>query len=191
MVVRAPTPLVTNKIAVGFFEGQKHLGHCPNQFFFVLLLSERQQKDSLHSPDNRLTISSCCTLLPFPFFLSHSRLLPFLLHLIKVRSKPYYSSSFKTPQYSALQNITIVAPFESAEGYRKDPFLVLFYFFKSSTIFLSLFLLPSAAFFTPTTWSFGPASPRHLLPLCTCLLSAPASPRHLLLRWPHKKSLFN
>ena len=55
--------------------------------------------------------------------------------------------------------ITKVAPFESVEVFRKDPFLALYFSLSSSMIFLLLCLLPSAALFKLTIWPFG------LLPL--------------------------
>ena len=70
--------------------------------------------------------------------------------------------------------ITKVAPFESVEVFRKDPFLALYFSFYSLMIFRPLCLLPSAALFTLTIWPFGPLPPR--------------SP----LRWrPHKKLCFD
>ena len=55
--------------------------------------------------------------------------------------------------------ITKVAPFESVEVFRKDPFLALYFSLSSLMIFLLLCLLPSAALFTLTTWPFGPPPP--------------------------------
>ena len=52
--------------------------------------------------------------------------------------------------------ITKVAPFESVEVFRSDPFLALYFSLSSSMIFRLLCLLPSAAFFTLTIWLFGP-----------------------------------
>ena len=70
--------------------------------------------------------------------------------------------------------ITKVAPFESVEVFRKDPFLVLYFSLSSSIIFRLLCLLPSAALFTLTIWPFGPPPP--LSPL----------------RWkPHKELCFD
>ena len=70
--------------------------------------------------------------------------------------------------------ITKVAPFESVEVFRKDPFLALYFSLFSLMIFRHLCLLPSAALFTLTIWPFG-------LP--------PLGP---LLRWrPHKDLCFD
>ena len=70
--------------------------------------------------------------------------------------------------------ITKVVPFEFIEGFRKDPFLVVYFSLISSMIFRLLCLLPSAALFTLTIWPFGP------------------SPLRFLLRWrPHKELCFN
>ena len=55
--------------------------------------------------------------------------------------------------------ITKVAPFESVEVFRKDPFLALYFSLSSLKIFRLLCLLPSAALFTLTTWPFGPPPP--------------------------------
>ena len=44
--------------------------------------------------------------------------------------------------------------------FRKDPFLPMYFSLFSSTIFLILCLLPSAALFALTTWSFGPPPPQ-------------------------------
>ena len=46
--------------------------------------------------------------------------------------------------------------FKSADMFRKNPFLALYFFLFLSMIFLPLCLLPSAALFTLTTWPFGP-----------------------------------
>ena len=59
--------------------------------------------------------------------------------------------------------ITKVAPFESVEAFRKNPFLALYFSLSSSMIFLLLCLLLSAALFTLMIWSFGPPPPRSLL----------------------------
>ena len=73
-----------------------------------------------------------------------------------------------------LFKITKAAPFESVEVFRKDPFLALYFSLSSSMIFRHLCLLPSAALFTLTIWSFGPPPPQ--------------SP----LRWrPHKELCFD
>ena len=56
--------------------------------------------------------------------------------------------------------ITKVVPFESVEVFRKDPFLALYFSPSSSTIFLLLWILPSATLFTLTIWPFVPSSPR-------------------------------
>ena len=56
--------------------------------------------------------------------------------------------------------ITKAAPFESVEVFRKNPFLALYFSYSSSMIFRLFCLLPSAALFTLTIWSFGPPSPR-------------------------------
>ena len=70
--------------------------------------------------------------------------------------------------------ITKAVPFGSVEVFRKDPVLALFFSLSSLIIFRSLCLLPSAALFTLTIWSFGPPPPR--------------SP----LRWrPHKELCFD
>ena len=52
--------------------------------------------------------------------------------------------------------ITKFVPFESVEGFHKDPFLTLYFSLSSSVIFRPLCLLPSAALFTLTIWPFGP-----------------------------------
>ena len=59
--------------------------------------------------------------------------------------------------------ITKVAPFESVEVFRKDLFLALYFFPYLLMIFRLLCLLPSAALFTLTIWSFSPPPPRSLL----------------------------
>ena len=59
--------------------------------------------------------------------------------------------------------ITKVAPFESVEVFCKDPFTALYFSLFSLMIFRHLCLLPSAALFTLTIWSFGPLPPRSLL----------------------------
>ena len=65
-------------------------------------------------------------------------------------------------------------PFESVEVFRKDPFLALYFSLSSLMIFWLLCLLPSAALFTLTIWSFGSPPPQSLL------------------RWrPHKKLCFD
>ena len=70
--------------------------------------------------------------------------------------------------------ITKVVRFESVEVFRKDPFLALYFSPYSLMIFRPLCLLPSAALFTLTIWSFSPPPPR--------------SP----LRWrPHKELCFH
>ena len=70
--------------------------------------------------------------------------------------------------------ITKVVPFESVEVFCKEPFLALYFSLSSLMIFRLLCLLPSAALFTLTIWSFGPHPPR--------------SP----LRWrPHKELCFD
>ena len=56
--------------------------------------------------------------------------------------------------------ITKVVPFEFVEVFRKDPFLALYFSLFSSINFLLLCLLPSAALFTLTIWSFGPPPSR-------------------------------
>ena len=56
--------------------------------------------------------------------------------------------------------ITKVVPFESVEVFRKDPFLALHFSLSSLMILRLLCLLPSAALFTLTIWSFGPPPPR-------------------------------
>ena len=61
--------------------------------------------------------------------------------------------------------ITKVAPFESVEMFRKDPFLALYFSLSSLMIFRLLCLLPSAVFFTLTIWPFGPPHPRFPLRL--------------------------
>ena len=82
--------------------------------------------------------------------------------------------SFLIGAFAWLFRITKVAPFESFDVFRKNLFLVLFFSFFSSIIFLLLCLLPSAALFMLTTWPFGSPPPRFLL------------------RWrPHKKLLFD
>ena len=70
--------------------------------------------------------------------------------------------------------ITKVAPFESVEVFRKNPFLALYCSLSLLMIFRLLCLLSSAVLFTLTIWPFGPPSPR--------------SP----LRWrPHKELCFD
>ena len=56
--------------------------------------------------------------------------------------------------------ITKAVPFESAEVFRKDPFLALYFSLSSSMILRLLCLLPSAALFTLTIWPFGPPPPQ-------------------------------
>ena len=58
--------------------------------------------------------------------------------------------------------ITKVAPFESVEMFCMDLFLALYFSFSSLMIFLLFCLLPSAALFMLTIWSFGPPLPRSL-----------------------------
>ena len=70
--------------------------------------------------------------------------------------------------------ITKVVTFESAEVFRKDPFLAQYFSFFLSMILQLICLFPSAVLFTLTTWPFGP--PPHRSPL----------------RWrPHKKLCFD
>ena len=52
--------------------------------------------------------------------------------------------------------ITKVVPFESVEVFHKDPLFALYFSLFSSIIFPPLCLIPSAALFTLTIWSFGP-----------------------------------
>ena len=59
--------------------------------------------------------------------------------------------------------ITKVVPFEFIEVFRKDPSLALYLSLFSLMIFRPLCVLPSAALFTLTIWSFGPPPPRFLL----------------------------
>ena len=59
--------------------------------------------------------------------------------------------------------ITEVVSFEFIEGFRKDPFLALFFSLYSLMIFRHLCLLPSAALFTLTIWPFGPSTRRSVL----------------------------
>ena len=69
--------------------------------------------------------------------------------------------------------ITKVAPFESVEVFRNDPFLALYFSLYSLMIFQLLCLLTSSALFTLTIWPFAPL---------------PRSP----LRWrPHKELCFD
>ena len=56
--------------------------------------------------------------------------------------------------------ITKVVLFESVEVFRKDPCLALCFSLSSLMIFRPLCLVPSAALFTLTIWSFGPPLPR-------------------------------
>ena len=82
--------------------------------------------------------------------------------------------SFLTGVLTWFIKITKAILFESVEVFRKDPFLALYFSLFSSKIFLILCLLPSAALFTLTIWSFGFPPPR--------------SP----LRWkPHKELCFD
>ena len=70
--------------------------------------------------------------------------------------------------------ITKAAPFESVEVFRKHPLLALYFSLSLLMIFRLLCLLPSAALFTLTIWSFNPPPPRFPL------------------RWrPHKELCFN
>ena len=62
-----------------------------------------------------------------------------------------------------LAKITKVAPFESVEVFRKDPFLALYFSLFSSMISFLLCLLPSALLFLLTIWPFVPHSPRSQL----------------------------
>ena len=71
--------------------------------------------------------------------------------------------SFLTGALAWFIKITKVVPFESIEAFRKDLFLALYFSLFSSTIFLLLCLLRSAALFTLTIWPFGPPPPRFLL----------------------------
>ena len=68
--------------------------------------------------------------------------------------------SFLTSALAWFFKITKVAPFESVEVFRKDPFLAVYFSLSSSMIFPLLCLLPSAALFTLTIWPFGPPPPR-------------------------------
>ena len=69
---------------------------------------------------------------------------------------------------------TKVVPLKFVEVFRKNSFLALYFSLFSSMIFLLLYLLPSAALFTLTIWSFG--------------FPPPQSP----LRWrPHKELCFD
>ena len=70
--------------------------------------------------------------------------------------------------------ITNVVPFDFVEVFRKDLLMALYFFLFSSTIFLLLCVLSSAALFTLTIWPFGLSCPR------------------LLLRWrPHNELCFD
>ena len=59
--------------------------------------------------------------------------------------------------------ITKVAPFESVDVFRKDPFLSLFFSLSISMISLLLCLVPSVALFMLTIWPFDSPPPRFLL----------------------------
>ena len=59
--------------------------------------------------------------------------------------------------------ITKITLFQSVEGFRKNPFLALYFSLFSSMLFLLLCLLPSATLFVLTIWPFGPPLPRSLL----------------------------
>ena len=105
--------------------------------------------------------------------LERSSLLLISLKLLTLSGIPPFSTnSFRLASFFALLiglnlfflisalawfiKITIVAPFESVEVFRKDPFSARFFSFFSSMIFRPLCLLPSAALFTLTIRPFGP-----------------------------------
>ena len=109
------------------------------------------------------------TLLGIPPFSTNSFQLASLLALL-VR----LNLSFLIGALVWFFKITKIAPFESVEEFRKNPFLALHFSLSSLMIFWHLCLLPSAALFTLTIWPFGPPHPR--------------SP----LRWkPHKELCFD
>ena len=66
------------------------------------------------------------------------------------------SPSFLIGELVWFIKITKSALFKSAEVFRKDPFLALYFSLHSLMI---LWLLPSAALFTLTIWPFGPPPP--------------------------------
>ena len=90
---------------------------------------------------------------------------PALFHkLISAGLPPYFAcwtqSFLSDRRASVVFKITKVIPFESVEVFRKDLFLALYFSLSSLMIFQPLCLLPSAALFTLTIWSFGPPPPR-------------------------------
>ena len=92
-----------------------------------------------------------------PFSTNPFRLASLLVLLVRL------NLSFLTGALVRFIKITKAAPFESVEGFRKDPFLALYFSLSSLMIIQPLCLLPSAALFTLTIWSFGPSPPRSLL----------------------------
>ena len=104
-----------------------------------------------------------CLLWIFLKLLTQSGIPPFSTNLFRLASLlallVELNFSFLISALVRFFKITKVAPFESVEVFRKDPFLALFYSFSSSMIFLPLCLLPSVALFTFKIWPFGPPPP--------------------------------
>ena len=97
------------------------------------------------------TLSGTCT---SPFSINSFRLASLLAFLVGL------NVSFLTGVLAWFIKIAKVGPFGSAEVFRKDLFLALYYSLSSSMIFRHLCLLPFAVFFTLAIWPFGPPAPR-------------------------------
>ena len=89
-----------------------------------------------------------------PFLINSFRLASLLALLVGL------NLSFLIGALAWFIKIAKAVPFESVEVFRKDPFLTLYFYLRSSRIFLLLYHLPSAGLFTLTIWPFGPPSPR-------------------------------
>ena len=119
--------------------------------FFIFL---RPTRMSLTNPGRALGQSSpllislkLLTLFGIPPFSTNSFRLASLLALLVG-----LNLSFLIGALAWFFKITKVAPFESVEVFRKDPFLALYFSCFSSMIFRLLCLLPSAALFMLTIW---------------------------------------
>ena len=97
-------------------------------------------------------------------FLTLSGILPFSINLFRLASflalLVRLNLSFLIGAIAWFFKITKVAPFESVEVFRKDPFLALYPSLFSSMIFLLLCLLPSAVLYLLMIWPFGLPSSR-------------------------------
>ena len=91
-----------------------------------------------------------------PFFINSFRLAFFLALLVGL------NLFFLIGTLAWFIKATKVAPFESVEVLRKDPFMAVYFSLSSSMIF-RLLSLPSAALFTLTIWPFDPPPPSQSL----------------------------